>query len=128
MSIAGIDKDAIATPVVVPPALEAIGMSKSFGSVSALDNVSLVLERGTVHALLGDQDAGTEEKPSGVHAQRVDRSARGERGGHQVDVGIPADLEGEVKPTCIERGAEREDERVRDWLAHFDARFVGLTE
>ena len=44
--------------MVVPPALEAIGLSKSFGSVSALDDVSLVLERGTVHALLGENGAG----------------------------------------------------------------------
>ena len=41
-----------------PPALEAIGLSKSFGSLRALDDVSLVLQRGTVHALLGEYGAG----------------------------------------------------------------------
>ena len=57
MSLAGADA-ITAGPQAVPPALEAIGLSKSFGSVSALDDVSLVLERGTVHALLGENGAG----------------------------------------------------------------------
>jgi len=59
MSLAGADTDDIATvQLAVPPALEAIGLSKSFGSMRALDDVSLVLERGTVHALLGENGAG----------------------------------------------------------------------
>jgi general nucleoside transport system ATP-binding protein len=40
------------------PALEALGISKQFGSVRALENVSLKLARGSVHALLGENGAG----------------------------------------------------------------------
>lgn len=39
-----------------PLALE--GITKEFGRVRALDNVSLTLERGVVHALLGENGAG----------------------------------------------------------------------
>ena len=42
----------------LPLALEAAGLSKTFGSVAALQDVSLRLERGSVHALLGENGAG----------------------------------------------------------------------
>ena len=40
------------------PALELRGILKRFGNVVALDGVDLVVERGTVHALLGENGAG----------------------------------------------------------------------
>lgn len=39
-------------------ALELSGITKRFGSVVALDDVSLTVRRGTVHALLGENGAG----------------------------------------------------------------------
>ena len=38
--------------------LEAAGMSKRFGALIALDNVSMRVDAGTVHALLGENGAG----------------------------------------------------------------------
>ena len=41
-----------------PPHLEARGISKHFGALKALDNVSIGVEPGTFHALLGENGAG----------------------------------------------------------------------
>ncbi len=40
------------------PALETRGISKSFGSVKALQDVSLCVRQGTIHALVGENGAG----------------------------------------------------------------------
>ncbi|HVD61784.1 MAG TPA: ATP-binding cassette domain-containing protein, partial [Gemmatimonadaceae bacterium] len=40
------------------PALELRNISKRFGDLHALTNVSLTLRAGTVHALLGENGAG----------------------------------------------------------------------
>ena len=41
-----------------PPILEILGVSKQFGSTQALDDVSLTLHKGEIHALLGENGAG----------------------------------------------------------------------
>jgi ribose transport system ATP-binding protein len=41
-----------------PPALTITGLSKRFGGALALDNVSLTVERGEVHGLLGSNGSG----------------------------------------------------------------------
>jgi simple sugar transport system ATP-binding protein len=43
---------------VTPPELEVVNMSKHFGALIALDQVSLKMSPGTFHALLGENGAG----------------------------------------------------------------------
>ena len=48
----------IIEPAIRAPSLETIGMTKIFGSLVALEDVSIKVEAGTVHALLGENGAG----------------------------------------------------------------------
>ena len=41
-----------------PPAIELIGIDKSFGPVHANRNVNLVVERGVIHGIVGENGAG----------------------------------------------------------------------
>jgi simple sugar transport system ATP-binding protein len=51
----------VASPPTIPqraPSLETIGMTKVFGSLVALDDVSIDVPAGSFHALLGENGAG----------------------------------------------------------------------
>jgi simple sugar transport system ATP-binding protein len=41
-----------------PPSIDAVGISKSFGTLRALDDVSLEVPSGTFHAIVGENGAG----------------------------------------------------------------------
>lgn len=45
-------------PVSQPPSVQVVGMSKRFGSLTALDNVSIQFRPGTFHVILGENGAG----------------------------------------------------------------------
>jgi ABC-type branched-subunit amino acid transport system ATPase component len=44
--------------VTTAPSLELIGITKRFGAMAALDDVSVKIEAGAFHALLGENGAG----------------------------------------------------------------------
>src|ERR1700749_2105163 len=48
----------VTTVAATPPAIELIGIDKSFGAVHANNNVNLVVERGLIHGIIGENGAG----------------------------------------------------------------------
>src|SRR2546427_10299878 len=86
-------------PEVAPPRLTVAGMTKRFGSLVALDDVSLTLEPGSFHALLGENGAGkstlvkcvmgyyTPDKGT-VILGGVEQTIRGPRDAHALGIGM----------------------------------------
>jgi simple sugar transport system ATP-binding protein len=76
--------------VSLPPTLELRGITKAFGSVTALDDVSFAVRRNTIHALLGENGAG---KTTLMRiAFGIVRPDKGSvlRNGHVIDLSSPA--------------------------------------
>ena len=79
-----------ATPLGAP-GLETVGLTMRFGAFTALEDVSLRVAPGTVHALLGENGAGKSTLVKCVMG--VQRPSAGQImvGGREVEIGSPRD-------------------------------------
>ncbi|MCG6858626.1 MAG: ABC transporter ATP-binding protein [Salaquimonas sp.] len=73
------------------PSLETLGMTKTFGQFTALDDVSIKVESGSFHALLGENGAGKSTLVKCIMGFYT--AARGTvmLDGHEVDIHSPRD-------------------------------------
>ena len=87
------------TAPAAPPAIDAVGMTKRFGHLTALDDVSLSLPPGSFHAILGENGAGKSTlvkcmmgyyRPDGGHLVVDGRPhvAANPRQAHQLGLGM----------------------------------------
>ncbi|MBX4313414.1 ATP-binding cassette domain-containing protein, partial [Mycobacterium tuberculosis] len=74
-------------------ALEAEGISKFFPGVKALDNVSLRVRPGTVHALMGENGAGKSTLLKILAGVYQADSGSATLDGHPLPLGNPAAIE-----------------------------------
>ena len=73
------------------PILNISGASKSFGSVQALEDVSLSVEAGTVHCILGENGAGKSTLCNLVYGGYAPDSGTMELAGSLYTPSSPAD-------------------------------------
>jgi ribose transport system ATP-binding protein len=73
----------------VPPLLRITGMTKRFPGTLALDGVDLVVERGTIHGLVGENGAGKSTLLKVLAGDYRPTSGRIEIDGEEVDVSTP---------------------------------------
>ena len=89
----------VAETNAAPQRLQVAGMTKRFGSLVALDDISLTLEAGAFHALLGENGAGKSTLVKcvmGYHAPDkgtvilggVEQPIRGPRDAHALGIGM----------------------------------------
>ena len=132
----------VAETNAAPQRLQVAGMTKRFGSLVALDDISLTLEAGAFHALLGENGAGKSTLVKcvmGYHAPDkgtvilggAEHTIRGPRDAHALGIGmvyqhftlVPSMTVAENLllaradlPMVIDRGAEgrRTQEFVKD--------------
>ena len=78
------------TEAKMPPLLQLSRISKSFGAVRALNEVSFSLEPGEVHALLGENGAGKSTLIKVITGAHAPDDGRIELDGHPVEALSPA--------------------------------------
>ncbi len=84
-------------PDGAPPSVEIIGMTKTFGALRALDDVSIMFAPGSFHAILGENGAGKSTLVKclmGYH-----RADSGRIPGGFWSMGKPVTLPARVMPT-----------------------------
>jgi len=72
--------------VTLVPLLRITGMTKRFPGTLALDGVDLVVERGTIHGLVGENGAGKSTLLKVLAGDYKPTSGRTEIDGQEVDV------------------------------------------
>jgi ABC-type branched-subunit amino acid transport system ATPase component len=75
-----------------PLALEALQLDKAFGSTHALKRVSLAVEPGTVHALLGSNGSGKSTLIKVLAGYHQPDSGEVLVNGERVQLGLPAHM------------------------------------
>src|SRR5882724_6199088 len=81
-------------PILEPgkaPALEAINMTKRFGSMTALDNVSVNIPSGSFHALLGENGAGKSTLVKCIMGFYLADEGSVLLNGHEINISNPKD-------------------------------------
>lgn len=76
----------------IPPAIELSGISKTFGSIRANRNISLLVKKGTVHGIVGENGAGKSTLMSVLYGfYQADAGGEIRIGGKEVSIGSSED-------------------------------------
>ena len=78
------------------PSIELIGFSKRFGALAALDDVSVKIESGAFHALLGENGAGKSTLMKIIYGAVQPDAGRIEWQGRAVTIASPAQARAQV--------------------------------
>lgn len=80
-----------AAPSPQPPAIQMLAMTKTFpGGIVANDSVSLAVENGSIHAIIGENGAGKSTLMSLLYGRYLPDSGRIRMNGQDVEIDSPA--------------------------------------